>query len=177
MIVVSSGRSSAQSLEKAGELPVIVIVRHANKAAEPPDDPPLTDAGVKRSQELATALRDAGVTAIITTELRRTRETAVPLAKALGLTPEVVQRGGRGQLNEHLKALEMAARHAGGVVLIIGHDNTVPGLIAWLGGPKLPNICDPDYDNLFVLIPAKGKVLLVHSHYGESTPDAGRVCN
>jgi broad specificity phosphatase PhoE len=178
VIVVSLGRSIAQSLEKTGELPVIVIVRHANKAAEPVDDPPLTDAGVKRSQELVTTLRDAGVTAIITTELRRTRETAVPLAKALGLTPEVVQRGGRGQLNEHLKALETAARrHAGGVVLVIGHDNTVPGLIAWLGGPKLPNICDPDYDNLFVLIPAKGKVHLVHSHYGESTPDAGRVCN
>jgi len=37
------------------------------------------------------ALRNAGVTAIITAQLLRTRGTAYRLAKAFGLTPQVVK--------------------------------------------------------------------------------------
>src|ERR1700682_5430372 len=65
------------------DFPVLVLVRHADKAAQPANDPPLTSAGMKRAQDLAAALRSAGVTFIITTQLRRTRETAQPLANAL----------------------------------------------------------------------------------------------
>src|SRR4051812_6089102 len=79
-LTVTSGRSGAEPLDRAGALPVIVVVRHANKAPEPLDDPPLTAEGAKRAQDLATALLSAGVTGIITTQLRRTRETGVPLA-------------------------------------------------------------------------------------------------
>jgi broad specificity phosphatase PhoE len=170
-LVVSQSSSIAQSAARTGDLPVVVVVRHADKAAEPADDPPLTPTGVKRAHDLAAALRNAGVSGTITTQLRRTRETAEPLATALGLTPEVIQRGPRGS-EEHLKALEAAARRHTGVVLVVGHDDTVPGLIAHLGGPRLPNICDSIYDNFFVLVPAGGKVSLMHVRYGEPTPDS-----
>jgi len=163
--------STAQSLDRIGELPVIVVVRHANKAPEPLDDPPLTADGVKRAQDLAAALRGAGVAGVVTTQLRRTRETATPLDATLGLTPQVVQRGPRGSV-EHLKALEAAARRYVGTVVVIGHDDTVPGLIAHLGGPRLPNICDLVYDNFFVLFPAGGKMNFMHTRYGVPTPDS-----
>jgi broad specificity phosphatase PhoE len=169
-LAISTGPSVSQSLERTGALPVIVVVRHANKAPEPPDDPPLTADGVKRAQDLAAALRGAGVTGIITTQLRRTRETAAPLAAELGLTPQVIQRGPRGSV-EHLNALEAAARRHAGTVLVIGHDDTVPGLIAHLGGPRLPNICDLVYDNFFVLAPAAGKMNFIEARYGVPTPD------
>jgi hypothetical protein len=68
--------STAQTPERTGLPALVLLVRHAEKAAEPADDPPLTAAGAERAQALATALQDAGVTAIITTPLRRTRETA-----------------------------------------------------------------------------------------------------
>jgi broad specificity phosphatase PhoE len=163
--------STAQSLDQTGGLSAIVVVRHANKAAEPPDDPPLTADGVKRAQDLATALRHAGVSGIITTQLRRTRETATPLAAALNLTPQIIQRGPRGSV-EHLQALAAAARRHAGAVLVVGHDDTVPGLIAHLGGPRLPNICDLVYDNFFVLFPAGGKMNFMHTRYGVPTPDS-----
>src|ERR1700694_910208 len=96
--VISPFQSFAQPAS-ADKLPVLVLVlvlvRHADKAAEPADDPPLTAAGAKRAQDLAAALRTAGVTAIITTQLRRTRETAQPLATALGLVAQVVNVGER----------------------------------------------------------------------------------
>jgi broad specificity phosphatase PhoE len=170
-LAVLPGPSIAQSLDRTGALPVIVVVRHANKAPEPLDDPPLSAAGVKRAQDLAAALRGAGVTGIITTQLRRTRETAAPLAAALGLTPQVIRFGPHVSV-EHLNALEAAARRHAGTVLVIGHGDTVPGLIAQLGGPRLPNICELVYDNFFVLFPAGGKMNFMHTRYGVPTPDS-----
>jgi phosphohistidine phosphatase SixA len=183
--------SLAQSANHAGGLPVLILVRHADKAAQPADDPPLTADGAKRAQDLAATLRDAGVTAIITTQVRRTRETAQPLATALGLTPEVLKVGERALIAnpargqqfppevvkaraEYIKALEAAVHRLTGVALIVGHDWSVPGLIAALGGTQFPNICSSVYDNLFILIPAKGKADLIQARYGEPTP--GKDC-
>src|SRR3974390_2750714 len=93
--VVAAFPSVARRANPAGKLPVLVLVRHADKAAQPADDPLLTAAGTKRAQDLAAALRNAGVSAILTTQLRRTRDTAQPLATALGLVPQVVKVGER----------------------------------------------------------------------------------
>jgi phosphohistidine phosphatase SixA len=110
---------------------------------EPANDPGLTQAGMKRAQDLVTALGDTGVTGIITTQMRRTQETAKPLATKIGVTPEVVKIPADDQghvsrdLSSHLAALQAALHHyAGGVVLVVGHDNSAPELIAAFGGPK-----------------------------------------
>lgn len=172
----------------ANEVSVIILVRHADKASQPADDPPLTEVGLRRAQDLADALRTAGVTAIITTQLRRTRETAQPLATALGIVPEVINVGQRAlvpnpavgaqfppevikERAEYIRTLELALRRRSGVVLVVGHDWSVPGLIVSLGGPQLPNICSSVYDNLFVLTSGKGNANLVHARYGAATPE------
>jgi broad specificity phosphatase PhoE len=54
----------------------------------------MTQAGMRRAQDLVGAIGEAGVTGIITTQMRRTRETAEPLASKVGVTPEVVQNSG-----------------------------------------------------------------------------------
>ena len=187
-LLASSLPSVAQSSSShADEVPVLILVRHADKAAQPADDPPLTAAGAKRAQDLAATLRTAGIAAIITTQLRRTRDTAQPLAAALGLTPEVLNVGERAlvanpapgqqfppevlkERAEYVKALQATIRRLSGIVLVVGHDWSVPGLIAALGGPQLPNICSSMYDNLFVLISTKGKASLIQARYGAPTP-------
>ena len=173
---VFPGLSQAQAPERQSPASLVLLVRHAEKAAEPAGDPSLTPAGVTRSQALAAALRDAGVTSIITTQLRRTSETAQPLAKTLGLTPEVVPTN-PGGLEAHVEAVAAAVRrHAGGVVLVVGHSNTIPAIIAALGGPRLPDICDPIHANLFVLQLGPGEAHLVRSLYGAADPDPGPDC-
>ena len=168
--------SLAQSVEQPA---AVIIIRHADKAAEPRNDPGLTEAGLKRAQDLIAAIGDAGVTGIITTQMRRTQETARPLATKLGVTPEVVaipaDPDGRvsRDVSAHLTALAAALhRYAGGVVLVVGHDNSVPGLVAALGGPRLTDICGTVYDNLFVVVPGEGKPHFLRSRYGASTPDS-----
>lgn len=160
----------------AGAPPLVLLVRHAEKQAEPAGDPPLSAEGIARARALAAALRDSGVTAIVTTQLRRTGETAEPLATARGLTPEVVPIE-RGAIAAHVEATAAAIRrHAGGVVLVVGHANTVPAIVAALGGPRLPDICESVYGTLLVLVPNGARPHLVRSHYGAADPDPGPGC-
>lgn len=162
--------SIAGTDEPARPAPLVLLVRHAEKAAEPKDDPSLTPAGMERARALAAALRDAGVEAIITTQLRRTRETARPLAEARGLTPEVVEIRGGG-MEAHARAVAAAVRrHAGATVLVVGHSNSLPAIIAALGGPRVPDLCESVYCTLFVLVPGAGEARLVRSRYGAPDP-------
>ena len=144
---------------------LLIAVRQADKLAEP-GDRALSDAGIIRSQALAVAIRNAGVTAIITSQFRRSRDTAQPIASALGLTPEVIPIS-RTTIDSHMKQLEEAVRkHKGGVVLVVGHEETLIRLIAALGGPRLPDICPKHHANLFSLTMSASKAHLVHSRYG-----------
>jgi len=70
--------------------PIVVVVRHAEKAANDPKDPDLSPTGQARAETLARMLKDAGVTAIFTSEFKRTQETAAPTSKSIGVVPTVV---------------------------------------------------------------------------------------
>lgn len=153
---------------------VAIIVRHAEKAAAPANDPPLTEAGTARAKALAAAVADANVQAVITTQLLRTRETARPLAESRGLSMETVQTGPAA---EHAKAVADAIRkHAGKTVLVVGHSNTVAPIIAALGGPKLPDLCDSQYSNLYTVILDGNTARLVVGTYGDPSPAVATGC-
>src|SRR3974390_703296 len=117
----------------------VVLTRHAEKAAAPKDDPPLTPAGQKRAEMLATMLADSGVDAIYATELQRTQQTAAPLAERVHVKPTVIPANDTALLVKTIRARDK------GVVVVVGHANTLPEIIAALGGPK-GGIADPEYD-------------------------------
>lgn len=143
----------------------VILVRHAEKAATPADDPPLTEEGRERAQVLMGIAREAGVTAIITTQFARTRETARPAAESLKITPEVIRAAAGPQHAQDVAHAALA--HQGGVVLVVGHSNTIPAIIAALGAPEPPMICDAQYDNLYVVtVPPSGAAHLIHARYG-----------
>jgi phosphohistidine phosphatase SixA len=173
--LAASAAPSAAHEEGSRGPALVLLVRHAEKAAGPAGDPALSEAGTRRAAALAAALENAGVTAIVTTQLRRTKETAAPLAAKLGLTPEVVPAG--GDADAHAAAVAAAVRrHAGGVVLVVGHSNTVPAIAAALGAPRLPDFCEALYANFFTLVPGEGKSRLVLSRYGAADPDPATAC-
>jgi broad specificity phosphatase PhoE len=133
----------------AGAQEALLIVRHAEKA-DASKDPPLAPAGEARARALAALLRDAKVTAIVTTEFLRTRATAEPLARALKLEPRVQSSKDSAALAARLKK-----DHAGDRVLVVGHVNTVPELLAAFGATEKVTLGEQDYDNLFVVVPRK----------------------
>src|SRR5262245_60434712 len=154
-------------------LPVLtVIVRHADR--DPGFDPPLNAAGKQRVQALKIALRETRFSAVITSDFVRTRDTAVD---ALGMMPIEVKYKNRDR-DAHVKeVVEAVGRQAGGVVLVVGHSETLKDIIAGLGGPRFANdICGNIYDHIFVLVPAAGRVQLVHSRYGQPSPPPQGSC-
>lgn len=146
----------------------IIFVRHAEKEAVPADDPSLSPAGQRRAAELARQLVDAdviqGVDAIYATPFRRTQETAQPLAAALDLPITSYEPDDNAAVLS-----DILARHKGKIVLVVGHSNTLPTLIADLGASKrVPPIEEDEYDNLYlVAIPWFGKTKTIRLRYGE----------
>jgi phosphohistidine phosphatase SixA len=162
----AQGTMSMSADATASQPPLVIFVRHAEKAAAPADDPPLTEAGIARASALVDALGGAGVKAIITTEFKRTKDTAEPLAQKLGITPQVVAaRGVAGPA--HITAVANAIRqHTSGTIVVVGHSNTVPAIIAALGGERMRDICEADYSGLYVLARVGTATSLVKSRYG-----------
>ena len=139
----------------------VILTRHAEKAAAPPKDPDLTETGQKRAQLLASMLADSGVDAIYVTEFKRTQQTAAPLAERVHLKPTV--------LPDTQQLVQAIRGRQSGVVVVVGHSNSVPAIIAALGGPKL-SISDPEYNNLFVLTVFPSQSSLLRLHYGDAMP-------
>lgn len=146
---------------------IVLLVRHAEKASEG-DDPPLTPAGQQRAMALAEVARDAGVTALYTTQLRRTRETAQPLADRLGVPITVREIPPRGA-QEHARALarELLARPRGETILVVEHSNTLPQILETMTGVRIQPLSDNEYDRLFVVVlPPSGPARLIQARYG-----------
>ncbi|HEX8637925.1 MAG TPA: phosphoglycerate mutase family protein [Pyrinomonadaceae bacterium] len=152
---------------------VVIVVRHGEKQMSDPTnpDPPLSEAGARRAQSLIQMAEEAGVSVIYTTQFRRARETAQPLADKLKI-PVVPMEVNGANLNGYATAMakEILTKHAGKTVLVIGHTNTVPQMVEALGGKLPPAIDDAaEFDRLFVVIAQKkGAVKVVKGRYGES---------
>jgi broad specificity phosphatase PhoE len=148
----------------------VILVRHAEKAAEGGSDPALSDAGRARAAALAAELADDSVDAILVTPFVRTGQTAANIAAALGLTPDTIPVQGGGEA--HVAAVRAAiAAHAGHTVLVVGHSNTVPALVAALGGPAGIAIAEAEYGNLFTVTLEEGKPpVFARACYGAADP-------
>ncbi|MHB1312189.1 MAG: phosphoglycerate mutase family protein [Gemmatimonadaceae bacterium] len=173
-LAVALPSASAQGRPAGDKL--VYIVRHAEKANATDADPSLSEVGKARANALAYALRDAGVTSILVTARKRTAETAAPLATALELTMHVVPFGAGVAEHAALTVKAIAEQH-GGAVLVVGHSNTVTAIIAALGGPRMPELCDAAYANLFIVhLPASGPPTLVRSRFGADDHAESATC-
>lgn len=145
---------------------LVIVVRHAEKAGLS-GDVPLTPDGEARARALASIAREAGVSAIVTTQFQRTRQTGAPAAAALGITADVVAASADAREHARQIASLIRDRYQGKSVLVVGHSNTVPAIIEALGGPSMRDLCDSEYDRLFVLAFGEGSPgRLVQSRFG-----------
>ena len=168
-LVFASVLLAAGQPSSAPPATVVIVVRHAERAPGS-GDPPISEAGQARARALADIGKAAGVSAVITTQLQRTRQTAQPLFEALGITPTVVNT--QSDVAKHAADVAAAVRQfAGKTVLVVGHSNTVPAIVAALGGPKYADLCEPEYDSLITLvIDAEGGARAVRTRFGAATP-------
>ena len=140
---------------------VFFILRHAEKTAAV-DDPALSPAGIERASMLASMLANAGITAIHSTDYKRTRATLEPLARRTGLTTRLYDPAQPQAFL--LRLLEQGGRH-----VIAGHSNTVPEMVELLGGDPGSDIDEEgEFDRLYIITLQRGQPVTVLLRYGES---------
>ncbi len=139
---------------------VVYLVRHAERAEDGTDDPPISVAGEQRAHLLADMLSSAALSHIHTTDFRRTRATAAPIALTTGLEPAVYD-------DEALPALADRLRATPGRHLVVGHSNTTPALVAALGGDPGSPIEQDEYDRLYMLTLTESAVTTLLIRFGE----------
>ncbi|UOV06019.1 histidine phosphatase family protein [Pseudoxanthomonas sp. F37] len=140
-----------------------VVVRHAEKATDDPEDPGLTAAGRARATALAERLRHAPLVAAYATEFRRTQQTAQPSAALHGLGVKgYFARGPAAEI-----AAQWRQAHRSGTVLVVGHSNTVPDLVAALCACTAAPMDETEYDRISIVrFAADGRASLDVQRYG-----------
>jgi broad specificity phosphatase PhoE len=170
----------------------VMLVRHAERVPGS-GNVNLSDEGRARAQALVAVANEAGVTAVYSTEWCRTAQTAQPLVLALGLPLHVLEsadpQAGLGSCDPAISATMIAVpeeiataaevvqnvldRHRGRTVLIVGHSDTVPPMVAVLGeGSFAPvEIAPTDFGRLFVVTARRLFVFksarLIKARYGD----------
>src|SRR5579863_1309959 len=144
---------------------IVVLARHAEQEAGVIQDPPLSTEGERRAQRLAQMFgRVTGIgrlDAIYVSDARRTQQTAAPLAERLGRRPEVIPAA-----DVKGTAARILHEHAGGVVLVVGHNSNVPALIRELTGIEVQPPGGDEYDTLYVVsIPTFGRANVLRMEY------------
>jgi phosphohistidine phosphatase SixA len=154
----------------------IYLVRHAERAEMPKDDPPLSETGRARAAALADALSAARIATIITTQLLRTQQTGEAVALRSDARTIKVPAV-RGELAAHVAAVVAEAKRARAraPVLVVGHSNTVSEVAAALGAAKLPALCETSFSHLWILGGVDGEpVQFARLRYGkEDAPPTG----
>jgi phosphohistidine phosphatase SixA len=125
----------------------IFLVRHAEQSLEG-EDPALTEAGRRRATTLAVLLKDAAINAIYESGIRRTRETAKPLADALNVELKTYPRT---DITSFIGGLR--SEHAQDRVLIVTQSLRISRWLKALGYSVDITIGPTDYDSIFVVIP------------------------
>lgn len=145
----------------------VILIRHAEKNIEPNNtDPDLSPAGQARAQELVRMFGDTGINAIYATQYKRTQQTVKPLADKLGLPVNQVNSKNTADLLTQIRA-----QYSGQLIFVSGHNNTVPEIIAALGGPNYPIIPETEFDNLYIVsVYRTGKAKVVKLKYGTASP-------
>lgn len=172
LLILGSAATAAAQPPACPAGGTVFLARHGEKLAtgnaELDKDASLSGRGEERAEALAHTLRDAGVDAIYASQYRRTQETAAPLAKSSGVAAKTVQMG--EELGAAL-ADQIRAGHCGQQVLVVGHSNTLPGVMAALGVAPTPEIGNDSYDRLFVVrwLPGAAAEMAI-LRFGAATP-------
>ena len=148
----------------------VIMVRHAEKSAYPEKDPELTAAGLRRAAALAEVLEGRGVDLVITSELRRSRETAADIATRSGLRPRVVPVNAPGGVDAHISEISrlVAQLDPGTTTLVVGHSFTLMPLLAAFGVSGEDGLCaETAYSKMWVVtIAENGSTTVTRGSYG-----------
>lgn len=136
----------------AAQKKTIILVRHAEKV-DASQDPELSAEGKQRAERLMRIVRKYKPGAIYSTDFKRTRETAAPIAVRRKLQ---IQTYDPRKPDELVDAIMKSNTKR---FMIVGHSNTVPGLANLIGKKELfKNLDDSEYGVIWIVRIKDGQV-------------------
>lgn len=154
---LSANATELHSQELLGVSKTLVLVRHAEKSAGEDNDPNLSQAGKIRAEGLVHKLKNYRFSQLLASPFKRTQATLQPISEALGIPITVIEV--ESGLEAHITATINTVEARAGDVLIAGHSNTLPRIIAAFGGPKIDDLDEHQYSNIYELkIYSSGRV-------------------
>lgn len=147
---VGAAETSTAPATQSGAIQWVIVVRHAEKAREPVDDPPLTPAGEERAQLLRRMLSELHPQALVATELIRSQLTLEPIAQDLGILVDVHDSDDPYGMAEKVIALNQP------ISVVAAHGDTVVPILEGLTGQSLGAFGAIAYDDLFIVARVPG---------------------
>ncbi|TKC12630.1 histidine phosphatase family protein [Pedobacter polaris] len=144
----------------------VFVVRHAEKVVDDPKakDPELSPGGAERAVDLMKYLKGEKVDSIYTTNYKRTKLTAFPLADKIGIAIKTYDPSEQKAL-----AKQLITHATGKKILIVGHSNTVLEIIEAFGTARpVKELTDDDYDYIFEITVKGTKADVKFNRYGKS---------
>lgn len=142
LALVLGATAMASQPEQPGP-PIVYVMRHLD-TPEGQVDPDLTEQGAARAQTLVKWFSTKPLTAIFASNYKRTIQTAAPVAYARGVPIYLYNPADTRALVARVKAQT-------GAVLIVGHSNTVPGIVEQFGGPRPAPLAHSDFGDIWTV--------------------------
>lgn len=128
----------------------VYVIRHAEKELTG-EDPSISDDGRARAAAWAEMLQHVDLDVVFTSDAKRTQETGTIIANILKLPTHAVDRADTSGLADVL-----SFDHEEDTVLVVGHAETIPGIIESLGAFNDIDISQTDFANLFIVLQPGG---------------------
>lgn len=122
-------------------VPNVYVIRHLH-TPKGVTDPDLTAEGQVAAGVLAAWLSRDPPAVIFVSDTKRAKQTAAPTAKRFGVTPTVYDPRDSAALLTSVLAQQ-------GTVLVVGHSNTVPDIVAGLGGERPAPLVHEDFGDVW----------------------------
>jgi len=148
----------------------VVLLRHGERQSLLDSNSLLSEAGLRRAQNLVPLLESFRPSALYASDLERTQQTLAPVAAKLGMKPLIRPKGGSEAL-----AAEILRDQRGHTVVVCWHHDLMAKVVRALGvkGP-VPYLSFDSYDWLWIVhVPAKGEATLEERL--QSTPSVDLV--
>ena len=143
--------SCAPKAEKKEDVSTYYLIRHAEKDRldKTNRNPHLTEDGLKRAENWAEHFKNVKFDLVYSTDYNRTKETAMPTAKANNVELSFYNPS-------DMKIEEFMLKTNGKTVLVVGHSNTTPKFTnSLLGEEKYEDIADDNNSNLYIVTVTK----------------------
>ena len=123
----------------------LYLIRHAEKVQDGNSDPVLTETGKQRSENLADWFSDRQIENIWSSDYKRTRDTAKPIASKLNIDLTIYDPRNLPKLTESLKTNQKNA-------IVVGHSNTTPELARLLCNCEIADMDEFEHDRVIVVL-------------------------